>query len=139
MPRSANAALTRSASLVGLRRDSEIQPVLQQRTELRAQQPPLGEHRAVLLHVRLEARLERVRRQHNGLAEHRAALRPAEVERIGQRRKIAHRHVVLFRAESVAEPRAVDEQIHPVCSAHAVDCLQLRLAVKRADSVGKEM
>ena len=84
--------------------DLEIQPVLEQRVELQAEQPALGEHRAVLFDVAAEVDVQLRVWDDERLAEEGAAFCAAAVEHIGQPREILHRHIIFGGAEPVAEP-----------------------------------
>ena len=92
----------------GIRADALVEPIGKQRVELEAEQPPLGEQRAVLLDDGEKVRNESRLRNDDRLAEQRAAFRAADVEDIAQRGKVAQRYVVLRTGERIGKACAVD-------------------------------
>ena len=85
-----------------------VKAVLKERLELNAEEPPLGQHRARLLHRRVEVRQNFRTRHDKRLAKERPHLRAADVEDVGQTRDVFERHVVSFGRKTVSEARPVD-------------------------------
>ena len=99
----------------------EVEVVGEERLKLRAEQPPLRKHGAVLLHVRAEMRLELVVHDDDGLAEQRAAFRAAAVEHVGEPSDVLKGNVAADCLETVGQTRAVDEQVERKLVAYRTD------------------
>ena len=120
--------------VIGVTADVEVEIVLQQRLELYAQQPALGQHTAPLLDV--PAEVGAGDRQHHGLAKQRAVLGAADGEHIRQRRQIRQCQIAFRGGEGGAKTGAVQEQQQAVLIAAVPQSGQLRLGVDGADLSG---
>ena len=116
----------------GIRADALVELVGEQRVELDAEQPPLGEQRAVLLDDGKKVRDEPQLRNDDRLAEQRTAFCAANVEDIAQRGKVAERHVVLGTRERVGKACAVDVERQALFAAECADGRKLLFRVERA-------
>ena len=124
----------------GVRADALIEPVGEQRVELKAEQPPLGEQRAVLLDDGEKVRNEPRLRKDDRLAEQRAAFRAADVEDVAQRGKVAQRHVVFRTGKRIGKARTVDIERQTLFAAERADSRELLFGVERTihtPSVGR--
>ena len=118
--------------LVGPPRPFKILAALQHECKLQPHQPALCQHRAVLLHVRLEAVLEAGLRDDEGLAEKCAALCPADIEHVRKLRKVLQGKVVILCPQAVPHPGPVHEQVHAVFFADLAYGAKLPLGIQGA-------
>ena len=118
--------------IVGAAGDSAVQVVGEQRVELHAQQPSLGEQSSMLLDERHEVLRHVAVREHHRFAEHGTHLGTADVEHVRDARDVFKRHVVAGCGQRVAESCAVNEQWHVVLRADLADRLEFVERVERA-------
>ena len=118
--------------LVGVTGDVHVPVVLEQRVELQAEQPALGQQRAVLFDGGQEVLRRVVLREHDGLTEQGADLGAADVEHIGQPGDVLERDIGAIGGQRVPQARAIEEQLHAVAVADAAQGLQLVQRVQRA-------
>lgn len=119
-------------SIVGAPGDSAVQVVGEQRVELHAQQPALGEQSSMLLDERHEVLRHVAVREHHGFTEHGSDLGAADIEYVRDARDVFKRHVVAGCGQRVAESCAVDEQWHVVLRADLADRFEFVERVERA-------
>ena len=112
----------------------EVQAVLQQRLELDAQQPSLGQHGAPLLHV--PAEMGQGVGEHQSLPEQGAVFRAADGEAVGKGGQIRQGQVVVGGGEGGAQPGAVQIEEQAVGVAALPQGGQLRLCVEGSDLGG---
>lgn len=103
----------------------EVQAILEERLELDAQQPALGQHAPLLLDQVAEIRLQLRVHQHHGLAEERPHLGAANIEYIRMSRNKGQVQIAARRSQAVAQPRAVQKQIQSMELADLVESGQL--------------
>ena len=121
---------------MGVGGELKVQAVAEQFAELDAQQPPLGQHAAVLLDHVAEVRLQRVAHDHQRLAEERALLGAADVERVRRARQEGQIHVAGLAGHGVAQARAVHVEVELPLVADRAHLQQLRAGVHRAQLRG---
>ena len=112
--------------------DRQVEAVLEERLELHAQEAPLRQERAMLLHLGDELADRSALGDHHGLAEERAALGAADVEDVGQAREVGQRHVVGGRGQRVCEARSVDEELEVALATDGGKLLELLQGVEGA-------
>ena len=88
-----------------------IQVVFHQGIKLNTQQPPLGQHSAVLLDEIAEVLLERRVCDNHRLAKESANLGAANVEHIAEICQVFHGHIIARGSQTVAQPRTIHKQI----------------------------
>ena len=116
----------------GVFTDALVEPIGKERVELDAEQPPLGEQRAVLLDDGEKVRNEPWLGNDDRLAEQRAAFRAADAENVAQRGKVAQCHVVFRTGERVGKARAVNIERQALFAAERADGRELLSGIERA-------
>ncbi len=122
----------RSAASLARRAIPAVQIVGEQRVELHAQQPSLGEQSSMLLDERHKVLRHVAVREHHRFTEHGTHLGAADVEHVRDTRDVFKRHVVAGCGQRVAKSCAVDEQWHVVLRADLADRLEFVERVERA-------
>ena len=115
----------------GVCADALVEPIGKERVELDAEQPSLGEQRAVLLDDGEKVWNEPRLGNDDRLAEQRAAFRAADVENVAQRGKVAQCHVVFRTGERVGKARAVNIERQTLFAAERADGRELLSGIER--------
>ena len=132
VPRTLKGFANAGGRLDGGLADRQVEAILEKRLELHAQEAPLRQERAVLLHVGDELADRPALGDDHGLAEEGATLGAADVEDVGQARQVGQRHVVGGRGQRVGEARAIGKKLQVALATHGGELLELLQRIEGA-------